>query len=135
LHRVLRPGGRLVMALFGERTLHELRASHAAALGGRPSHTQGFPDREQLGAALGPGFCVELLESQMEQEWHADVSQLLKGLKAIGAQNASRSRPAGLASRRAMAEMFEVYTREFAVDGKIPATYEVLYLRARRITA
>jgi len=133
LHRVLRPGGRLVLALFGERTLHELRASHAAALGARPSHSQGFPDREQLGAALGAGFTVELLESQIEQEWHEDVPQLLKGLKAIGAQNASRNRPAGLASRQAMVDMFEFYRRNFAVAGRIPASYEVLYLRARRL--
>ena len=134
LHRVLRPGGHLVLALFGERTLYELRASHAAALGTRPSHSQGFPDQEQLSAALGPGFVVELLESQIEQEWHEDVPQLLKGLKAIGAQNASRNRPAGLASRQVMADMGEFYRRNFAVAGRIPASYEVLYLRARPVS-
>lgn len=133
LHRVLRPGGQVVMALFGEGTLRELRASHAAALGGRSSHAQSFPSREQLAAAPGAGFCVKWLESQIEQEWHADVPQLLKGLKAIGAQNASRARPAGLASRQAMEDMFNFYRRHFAVDGRIPASYEVLYLGAQRL--
>lgn len=133
LHRVLRPGGRVVLALFAERTLHELRASHAAALGTRPSHSQGFPNQQQLVAALGAGFRVEWLESQMEQEWHDDVPQLLKGLKAIGAQNASRKRPAGLASRQDMASMFKFYQENFAVNGRIPASYEVLYLRAQRL--
>lgn len=132
LRRVVRPGGRIALALFGERTLYELRDAHAEALNGTPSHSQGFPDCDQVEAALGDCFEIDLLRSELEVEWHDDVPQLLRALKAIGAQNASRQRPPGLRSRRVMQRMFDCYSQRFARAGRVPATYEVIYLLARR---
>ncbi len=133
LQRILRPGGTVVLALFGERTLFELRQSHAEAVGRGLSHSQGFPDSHQLRLALEGRFEIESLDESEEIEWHPGVPQLLRALKAIGAQNASRQRPSGLSSRQMMQRMYDCYSRRFEVDGKIPATYEVLYLRARKI--
>ncbi len=135
--RVLKPGGRFVFALFGARTLCELRSSHRQAQaeidGGRPSHTQEFPSREEVAEALrSAGFVEIAVESVDEREHHPDVPELLRALKKIGAQNASRSGPAGLASRRVMERMMELYRREHGREGMIPATYEVLYGAARR---
>ncbi len=132
LQRVLRPGGHIALALFGERTLFELRKSHGKALRNGSSHGQGFPDCTQIISALEDRFEIKFLESAEEIEWHRDVPHLLRSLKAIGAQNASRQRPAGLASRKVMQRMYDCYIKEFSVDGMIPATYEVLYLLAHR---
>lgn len=135
--RVLKPDGHFVFALFGARTLCELRSSHRRAQaeidGGRPSHTQEFPSREEVAEALRlAGFIGIVVESVDEREHHPDVPDLLRALKKIGAQNASRSGPAGLASRRVMERMMELYRREHGREGMIPATYEVIYGMARR---
>jgi malonyl-CoA O-methyltransferase len=132
LQRVLRSGGHVLMAIFGEQTLHELRQSHAEASLLRESHGQGFPNCAQMRDALGGDFEIELLESSLEVEWHSGVPHLLRSLKAIGAQNASRQRPGGLASRLVMQRMYDSYIRNFGQDGMIPATYEVIYLLLRK---
>lgn len=133
LHRVLRPGGRIILALFGEQTLFELRQSHAAALENRQSHSQDFPDLDQLQAVTRPLLSVETLHSALEVEWHDTVPALLRSLKAIGAQNASRQRPRGLGSRRTMQRMCDSYRQVYAQKGKIPATYEVITLVASKL--
>ena len=130
--RVLRPGGLFVLALFGEKTLYELRTSHQQALTAKPSHGQNFYSREQILQALGKSLMPFSLESEFEIEWHSSVPDLLRNLKKIGAQNSNRNRPAGLASRQVMQEMMAYYHREFGSPRGIPATYEVVYLLARR---
>ncbi|MCF6179278.1 MAG: malonyl-ACP O-methyltransferase BioC [Geopsychrobacter sp.] len=132
LQRVLRPKGQVVMALFGERTLYELRHCHTEAVATGISHSQGFPGISQVEEALAGLFDIDIMESRLEVEWHPGVPQLLRSLKAIGAQNASRNRPGGLASRRTMQRMYESYKACFGRDGQIPATYEVIYLRLLR---
>jgi malonyl-CoA O-methyltransferase len=135
--RVLRPGGLLAFALYGEGTLRELREAHRLALaeGGRerPSHAHSFLDEVQVGAAAG-GAGLELLQlfAEEEVEEHADVTALLRALKRIGAQNASSQRPPGLASRRVTLRMMEIYAESFGRAGGIPATYRVIYGLARR---
>ncbi len=130
--RVLKPGGLFAIAFFGEKTLFELRESHQAALGGEPSHGQRFASLAAAKQAL-PSTCEGLmLRSEFEVEWHASVPQLMKSLKRIGAQNSSSQRPQGMASRQVMQEMIETYQCNYATEQGIPATYEVIYLVARK---
>jgi malonyl-CoA O-methyltransferase len=130
--RVLTPGGTFAVALFGEKTLYELREAHQQALGPRHSHGQSFPGMEQVAAAAAGLFEIDLLCTEFEIEWHAAVPDLLRNLKRIGAQNASQDRPQGLASRQVMQRMIEYYQQQFGADNGIPATYEVIYLLAKR---
>lgn len=135
--RVLRPGGLLAFALYGERTLGELREAHRLALAetgaAHNSHVHTFPSDDAVGRALtAAGLETLHLFAEDEVEEHADVAALLHSLKKIGAQNASSSRPAGLASRRVMGRMADLYAERFGRDGSIPATYHVIYALARR---
>jgi len=130
--RVLAPGGRFAVALFGEKTLYELRAAHQQALGNRSSHGQSFPDLKQVASAASGVFEIELLRAEFEMEWHATVPDLIRNLKRIGAQNASQNRPQGLASRQVMQRMIDYYQQQYGTDKGIPATYEVIYLLAQR---
>jgi malonyl-CoA O-methyltransferase len=135
--RVLRPGGVLALALFGGRTLHELRSAHRLAVAesgaARPSHALNFPGLEDLRLALpGSGLQVLQLFSEEERERHRDVAELLRGLKGLGAANAASDRPAGLARRGVMQRMQQIYHASYGRPGEIPATYEVLYLLARK---
>lgn len=132
VERVLVPGGVFLFALFGEQSLHELRASHRRALAelevGRPSHAQQFPSEQAVGRALrGSGLQITQLFSELEEDFHANVPALLRSLKKIGAGNASSQRPPGLASRQVMQRMIDIYHAEFGSVAGIPSTYQVVY--------
>lgn len=135
--RVLVPGGFFAVALFGERTLFELRDSHRRAVAenrcNRPSHVQSFPTLEEIGAAIeGAGLnCCDIFRA-MEVEYHADVPELLRQLKQIGASNASSDRPRGLSSRRVMQTMIGEYEERYREAAGLPASYEVIVAVARR---
>lgn len=129
--RVLRPGGSFVLALFGERTLNELRSSHRQAIAensnGRLSHVQSFPSINEVSAAIvAAGLSCRDLASTTEIEYHADVPELLRQLKHIGASNASVERPRGLASRRIMLAMMSAYEERYRCGAGLPASYEVI---------
>jgi len=130
--RVLRLGGRFALALFGERTLFELRNSHRRAMAKcnvhGTSHIQEFPSIAEVHDALQlAGFTDIRLEQLDEIEHHADVPTLLRNLKKIGAQNANRSGPTGLVSRQVMQRMMEIYHNDYGTGKSIPATYQVIY--------
>jgi malonyl-CoA O-methyltransferase len=138
VQRVLRPGGTFVFALFGERSLDELRTSHHQALAdlktGRASHVQRFPGEGGVASALADaGLEIRQLFSEQELEFHSSVPALLRGLKKIGAGNASAQRPPGLASRQVMQRMIDLYTDAYGTAAGIPATYQVIYGLAGKV--
>ncbi|MDY6848143.1 MAG: methyltransferase domain-containing protein [Geoalkalibacter sp.] len=136
--RILRSGGLFAFAFYGEGTLAELRKSHLTALReagcGEKSYFQHFPSvADSREALLAAGLQIDDLWRETEVEWHADPGVLLRSLKRIGAQNAHVRRPRGLASRRVMLRMNEVYRREFGTEQGIPATYNVIFGLATRL--
>lgn len=129
--RVLCPGGRFAVALFGERTLFELREAHRQAMqecgGDHPSHVQSFPSAAEVASALSvAGLGCRDFASFPEIDWHPDVPALLRQLKRIGASNAAADRPKGLASRQVMQRMITLYENRHRQSPGIPATYEVV---------
>jgi malonyl-CoA O-methyltransferase len=135
--RVLQKGGCFIFALFGRETLHELHSCYrmAARLAGKgePDHLQQLPDRTQVTQALRRSrFDGGHVWDEQEVEDHATLADLLHSLKGIGAQNASRHRPRGLASRRVMAQVEACYRQRFAPHGRLPATYQVIYGLVRK---
>jgi malonyl-CoA O-methyltransferase len=135
--RILKPGGLFAMALFGEKTLHELRSSHRHAVTEnnktRSSHVQSFPDLNEVSAAieLAGLSCLDFC-STMEVEYHNDVPELLRKLKQIGASNAAANRPRGLASRQIMQSMMKEYERSYRCEAGLPASYEVIIAVAQK---
>jgi len=132
---VLAPEGCFVFALFGERTLFELRTSYRSAWEraglGPEERTHTFHVSPVVEAALErAGFKVSQITAELEVEYHPDVPALLRSLKRIGAGNAAPAGSRGFAERRVMLEMMEIYRRHYSVDGLIPATYEVIYGKA-----
>lgn len=130
--RVLAAEGRFVFAMFGEKTLFELRGSYRKAWEkngrGPEERTHTFPLLSGVGTALDrAGFLDIRIASENEVEFHLDVPSLLRSLKGIGAGNAAPVRSRGLGERGVMVEMMDTYQRDYGVDGLIPATYEVIY--------
>ncbi|HJV65021.1 MAG TPA: malonyl-ACP O-methyltransferase BioC [Geomonas sp.] len=128
VRRVLSPGGMFCFALFGERTLYELRDSYKAALKSAPDRSHSFFSKDEVQAALQrAGFSRAAASSELEVEMHPDVPALLKSLKRIGAGTATPVAAKGLSERRVMLEMMENYRNSFGSRDGVPATYEVIY--------
>jgi malonyl-CoA O-methyltransferase len=123
--RVLRAGGLLSFATFGPDTLVELRRAWAAA--DDHTHVNRFVDMHDLGDALvRAGLGQPVLDVERYVVTYASVRDLMDDLKAIGAHNANAGRGRGLTGRRAFGTMLETYERERR-DGRLPATYEVVF--------
>jgi malonyl-CoA O-methyltransferase len=126
--RVLRPGAYLALSTFGPDTLYELREAWAQA--DRAPHVSQFADIGRIGdALLHAGFRDPVLDAEHFNLTYPDAQKLMRELKAIGATNADAKRLRGLTGggrwRRAVAAY-----ESFRVDGKLPATYEVIYAHA-----
>ena len=123
--RVLRPGGLLSFATFGPDTLVELRRAWAAADDG--VHVSRFLDMHDVGDALvRAGFAEPVMDVDRVTLTYAEVRDLMRDLKAIGAHNAASGRRRGLTGRSTFARVVDAYERERR-DGRLPATYEVVY--------
>jgi malonyl-CoA O-methyltransferase len=123
--RVLRPGGLLMFSTFGPDTLKELRAAWASVDG--YSHVSPFPDMHDLGDALvRTRFADPVMDAERLTLTYERMTDLMGDLKAIGAHNATDSRPRGLTGPRRLAAVAAAYERERR-DGRLPASYEVVY--------
>ena len=130
IRRVLRPGGFFSFSTFGPDTLTELRAAWTAA--DEASHVNAFLDMHDVGDALTRAqFAEPVLDVERFTLCYEDVLALTRDLKAIGAHNVTCGRRRGLTGRgtwRVMTDEYETFRRE----GRLPATYEVIYGAAWR---
>jgi malonyl-CoA O-methyltransferase len=125
LHRVLAPGGLLMFATFGPDTLKELRAAFAAV--DDAPHVNRFIDLHDIGDMLiHAGFASPVMEMEMLTLTYADLKTLMRDLKGIGAHNAAAARRRGLLGKSAWARLEQVYESN-RCDGRLPATFEVIY--------
>ncbi len=125
LHRVMKPGGLFLFASFGPDTLKELRAASSGVDGHH--HVNQFVDMHDVGDALvHAGFSHPVMEMEHVTLTYAELSGLLRELKAIGAHTVKRGARGGLMGKAAWRRLLENYER-FRRDGRLPATYEVVY--------
>jgi malonyl-CoA O-methyltransferase len=126
--RVLRPGAYLAISTFGPDTLHELRAAWAQA--DRAPHVGQFADIARVGdALLQAGFRDPVLDAEHFTVTYGDAASLMRELKAIGATNADARRQRSLTGKTHWRRAVDAY-EEFRREGKLPATYEVIYAHA-----
>ena len=127
-HRVLKAGGLYSFSTFGPDTLKELRA--ATSVDPNHIHVSRFIDMHDIGDALvRAGFSAPVLDVERFTLTYDDVKSVMRDLKAIGAHNAAAGRSRGLAAKGFLTKLIEQYER-FRTDGKLPATYEVVYAHA-----
>jgi malonyl-CoA O-methyltransferase len=127
--RVLRPDGLLLFSTFGPDTLNELRAAFAEV--DRTPHVSRFIDMHDIGdALLSSGFRDPVLERDDFTLTYAEARDLMRELRAIGATNADAQRQRSLTGKAHLASVIGAYER-FRRDGRLPATYEVIYAIAR----
>lgn len=127
--RVLRPGGWLLFTSFGPDTLKELRSAWRAADG--RAHVHVFLDMHDVGdAVLAQGFVDPMFDVERYTLTYADARALMRELKTIGAGNALGERTRGLTGRSAFTRMLAAY-EDLRVEGRLPASYEVIFGQAQ----
>ena len=122
--RVLKPEGLFLFTTFGPDTLKELKRSWKVI--DNEAHVNEFIDMHDIGdQMLQSGFQSPIMEMENLILTYEKVIDLMQDLKAIGAQNVENQSKSltGKTKFKKMIEMYESY-RE---NGKLPATYEVIY--------
>lgn len=126
--RVLRPEGLVLFSTFGPQTLAELRAAFAEV--DASPHVSRFLDIHQIGdALLAAGFRDPVLERDVFTLTYAGVLDLMRELRALGATNADAGRARGLTGKAHLQRVIEAY-ETCRHEGRLPATYEVVYAQA-----
>jgi malonyl-CoA O-methyltransferase len=130
MQRVLRPGGVCMFSTLGPDTLKELRAAYAAA--DAHVHVHRMIDMHDYGDMM---IAARFAEPVIDAEWltftYPDVPALLAELRAAGGGNLDIARRRGLTGKNAHRRMLEAY-EGMRRDGRIPATFEVVYGHAWR---
>ncbi|MBA4501457.1 malonyl-ACP O-methyltransferase BioC [Marinobacterium marinum] len=125
LARVLRPGGRCLLATLGPGTLHELKRAWAAV--DDDVHVNNFIPLPQL---LAHNTALQVLRCETEDKVlrYRRLQDLMHELKALGAHNVNSRQEQGLSSRQRLVRLLEAYELQRQTDGSLPASYEVYYL-------
>jgi malonyl-CoA O-methyltransferase len=123
ISRILKPNSLFIFSTFGPDTLKELRT---ASNNGK-THVSRFIDMHDIGDALTRnGFTAPVLDVERYTLTYDDVKAVMKDLKSIGANNATQGRGRGLTGKSFFKQLAAQY-EQFRVDGKLPATFEVIY--------
>jgi len=123
--RVMRVGGLLTFTTFGPDTLKELAVAFRRVDG--YTHVSRFVDMHDVGDMLvHAGFADPVMDMEYVTVTYESPRALLAELRALGAGNATRGRPRGLTGRGRMARL-EAALEAMRRDGRIPATFEVVY--------
>lgn len=125
LKRIIRPGGLFIFSTLGPDTLYELRESWAAVDDG--VHVNAFMDMHVVGdSLLHAGFVDPVVEVDETIVTYDSGRGLMMDLKGLGATNVVSNRRPGLTGKKRLSNMLREY-ETYRRDGKLPATYEVVY--------
>lgn len=123
--RLLKPHGLLLFSTLGPDTLKELRAAWSTVDG--YNHVNRFLDMHDVGDALiRAGFVEPVMDVEHITLTYDDARGLMRDLKSIGAHNVTAGRRRGLMGRGRLAAFSAAYEK-FRKQGRLPATYEVVY--------
>ena len=131
-HRVLKPDGLILFSTFGPNTLKELKRSWSVV--DSDTHVNTFIDMHDIGdQMLQSGFHSPIMEMENLTLTYDKVVDLMHDLKGIGAQTV-HNRSKSLTGKTKFKQMIEMY-ESYRSEGKLPATYEVIYGHAWKKTS
>ncbi|MBM3598762.1 MAG: methyltransferase domain-containing protein [Alphaproteobacteria bacterium] len=136
MRMALKPDGMVLAAMLGGDTLIELREALAdaeiATAGGLSPHVSPFADTRDAGALMQrAGFALPVVDSDRIVVSYPDALALMRDLRGMGETNAViERRRAGLRRATLFAAVERYRERHAADDGRITATFQVIYLTA-----
>ncbi len=133
MRRALRPDGLMIATMFGGQTLTELRASLAEAEteieGGLSPRVAPMGEIRELGGLIQrAGLALPVADSVVLNVTYETPLHLMHDLRAMGETNVMVDRRKTPMRRATLLRAMEIYARNYTVDGRINATFEVIFL-------
>ncbi|MFQ6016868.1 MAG: methyltransferase domain-containing protein [Kiloniellaceae bacterium] len=134
--QALKPDGLFIGAMLGGETLHELRG---ALMGAEIAEEDGasprislFADVRDAGALLQrAGLALPVVDVDSITVTYPDLLALMHDLRAMGETNAVNTRRRNPSRRATLRRAAAIYRDRFGqADGRLPATFQVIYLTA-----
>ena len=136
IRRILKPDGLFLAAFFGGQTCRELRvaltAAEAEIEGGASPRVAPFADVRDAGNLLArAGFALPVADTDTLTVSYGDAFRLMADLRGMGESNVLAERRRSPTRRGTLFKAAEDYVARFAgPDGRLPATFEVIFLTA-----
>lgn len=140
IHQNLPEEGLFLGALWGGRTLYELRESmmHAELnlTGGAAPRIAPMLHPKDAPLLLGKaGFFMPVVDTDLITVTYPSVISLMRDLRGMGETNKLRDRPKTFTSGTLFEKTEEIYRHRFPEkEGKISATFEVIFLTGWKYT-
>ena len=134
IRQALKPDGFFIAALFGSRTLVELRQAFMQAeseiLAGASPRIAPLPDVREAGALLQrAGFALPVADTDEFTVHYTHPLKLFQDLRTMGETNILHDRHRRFLRRDVLMRTFELCARHHADDqGRIKASFEIIYL-------
>ncbi|MDS1136304.1 methyltransferase domain-containing protein [Nitratireductor indicus] len=134
IRKALKPDGLFLGAMAGAGTLQELREAllHAETelSGGAAPRVSPFADIRDVGGLLQrAGFALPVADLETLTVRYANMFDLMRDLRAMGATSALRARSRKPASRALFIRAAQIYAERFAdPDGRIRATFNIVWI-------
>lgn len=134
IRRALKPDGLFLGALLGGETLYELRIAlfeaELAEEGGVSPRVSPLADlRDAAGLLQRAGFALPVADRDRITVTYPNALALMGDLRGMGETNATHIRRKTFTRRATLGRASALYAEKFgAADGRIPATFDVLYL-------
>ncbi|GAA6180768.1 methyltransferase domain-containing protein [Shimia sp. NS0008-38b] len=133
--RALKDDGLFLAVCFGGQTLSELRASLAQAeieiSGGLSPRIAPMAEIRELGALLQrSGLALPVADSVPQKVTYETPWSLMNDLRLMGENNALRDRIKTPTPKSILIRGCEIYVETFMERGRIPATFELIFLTA-----
>lgn len=138
INACLKPDGLFIAALFGGDTLIELRhafmEAEIAEEGGASPRVAPAIETAEAGALLQrAGFALPVVDIDTITVTYDNPLRLMHELRGMGEANAVQTRRRQFTRRATLMRAAEAYRDLYGTaDGRIPATFQVLYLTAWR---
>ncbi len=133
IKRALKPGGLMHITSMGGHTLHELHYAWAQ-IDDKPHVNRFVPANELADLSMRLGFEDSIADSELITLTYGSVIDIMRDLKNIGAHNTDDKRSKGLTSPKVIKQLEKNYQEFRTEDGLYPATFELVYLRAKKST-
>ena len=134
IRRILKPGGLFLAAMLGGATLVELRTALIEAElieegGASPRVSPAAELGDVAGLLLRTGFARPVADAEKITVTYPDALALMRDLRGMGETNALTARRRASLRRGTLARATLLYAERFGLpDGRIPATFEILFL-------
>jgi SAM-dependent methyltransferase len=137
IRRILKPGGLFLAAMLGGSTLVELRTALIEAElveegGASPRVSPAAELGDVAGLLLRTGFAMPVADAEKITVTYPDALALMRDLRGMGESNALTARRRTPLRRATLTRAALLYAERFGLpDGRIPATFEILFLTGR----